>query len=236
MGGARFDPTGLYVAIETSGSTGSVAVTRGADALTVRTLERQGGHASLLVPSISEALAEASVEPGLLDGIVVGEGPGSFTGVRVGGATAKGLAHALGRPLWAVSSLAAAALAGDEWGAPGVRYVLFDARGDRVYGACYGIGTAGMETLVPPHAGNVRDVLASDVPPGAVFVGEGAERHRGAIGGAGFVVEGAPAGLPRAEGLVRYLGLHAGLEPVGSPRTWEPRYLRASNAEREWRA
>ncbi len=236
MSAPAFDSAGLYLALETSGPVGSVAVTRGAEPIASRILQRRAAHASELVPAIAEVLGEARIEPSGLDAIVVGEGPGSFTGVRVAGATAKGLAHALGLSLWAASSLAAAALAGEEWTRPRVHYVLFDARGDRVYGACYGIGAAGLETLVAPHAGRIRDVLSGEVPPGAVFVGEGAERHRGAIQGAGFTVEGSPAGQPRAEALVRYLSLSDGGGPVASLETWEPRYLRASNAEREWRA
>jgi len=236
VSGAAFDRGWLFLAIETSGPVGSVAVSRGTDTLASDTLDRQGAHASLLVPAISEALSEAGVRPSELDAIVVGEGPGSFTGVRVAGATAKGLAHALGLPLWAVSSLAAAALAGESWARPAIHYVLFDARGDRVYGACYGVGAAGLETLVAPHAGRIRDVLASDVPPGATFCGEGAERHRGAIRGAGFAVASPPAGHPRAEGLVRYLQIRHDATPVTELETWEPSYLRASNAEREWRA
>ncbi len=236
MSTARFDFEGLCLALETSGPVGSVAVTRGAEALATRTMERRAAHASQLVPAIAEVLEEAGAQPPDLDAIVVGEGPGSFTGVRVAGATAKGLAHALGLPLWAVSSLAAAALGGMGDGTrPTVRYVLFDARGDRVYGACYGIGDAGMETLVAPHAGRIRDVLAGDVPPGAVFVGEGAERHRGSIVGAGFEFSAAPAGQPRADALVRCLALGRQTEPVTSLESWEPRYLRASNAEREWK-
>lgn len=235
MSVGEFDPERLWLALETSGPIGSVAVTRGTEPLATRTMERRAAHASRLVPAIAEVLEEAGAEPGDLGAIVVGEGPGSFTGVRVAGATAKGLAHALGLPLWAVSSLAAAALAGQDLSSPAVHYVLFDARGDRVYGACYGIGVAGMETLVAPHAGRIRDVLAGDVPPGAVFIGEGAQRHRGSILGAGFEFSGAPAGQPRAEALVRCLALGRQIEPVPSLGSWEPRYLRASNAEREWR-
>ncbi len=236
MSTATFVPEGLYLALDTSGPMGTVAVARGSEILAKATLERQGAHASLLVPAVSEALEAASVDAGELAGVVVGEGPGSFTGVRVAGATAKGMAHALGIPLWAVSSLAAAALSGDEWGRPMVRYVLFDARGDRVYGACYGIGSAGMETLVAPHAGHLRDVLADEVPSGAVFVGLGAERHHGAINGAGFAVQGAPAGQPKADALLRYLGMHPDTPAIGSLSAWEPRYLRASSAERAWPA
>lgn len=223
---------GVLLALDTSGPFGSVAIGReGAVVAAVGLAERQQ-HASRLVPAIDEALSESGLGRRDLGGVVVGEGPGSFTGVRVAAATAKGLAHALGVPLWAVSSLAAVALA-SEVGT--VRYVLFDARGDRVYGACYGVGAARIEELVPPHGGTLRDVLADDVPPGGVFVGDGAERHRAAIEGAGYPVERG-SGDSAAEGLLRYLSLRPDTRPVPDPYAWEPAYIRASSAQRPWTA
>jgi tRNA threonylcarbamoyladenosine biosynthesis protein TsaB len=231
---ARFSAEGFYLALDTSGPVGHVAVSKGVDVLARARLERQGEHASHLLPAVSHTLDEAGVDVDELTGIAVGDGPGSFTGVRVAAATAKGLAAALRLPLWAISSLAAAALSEEALRHPAVRYVLFDARADRVYAACYGVGGAGVETLVAAHAGTLREVLAGEVPPGAVFVGSGAERHRRAIEGAGFPVRGAPLGEPTGDALVRYLELHPDTRPVTSLPAWEPSYLKASNAEREW--
>jgi tRNA threonylcarbamoyladenosine biosynthesis protein TsaB len=216
--------------MDTSGPFGSVAVGKGPEVLAHITLAEPRRHASRLIPAVEEALNVAAVSRGEVAGIVVGEGPGSFTGVRVAAATAKGLAHALGVPLFAVSSLTAAALASD--GEP-VRYVLFDARGDRVYGACYGVGSTGVQELVAPHGGTLRDALAGEVPAGAVFIGDAAGRHRAAIEAAGFPFwTGQPE--PFAVGLLRYLSLHATLGPVSDPSAWEPAYVRASSAERLW--
>lgn len=221
---------GLFLALDTSGGEGSVAVARGAEVLARAVIDERMEQASRLVPAIAEALGEAGVERTDLQAVVVGEGPGSFTGIRVAAATAKGLAHALGLPLHAVSSLAACALAHD---AGPIRYALFDARADRVYGACYGVGSLGgpgVQCLVPPHGGTLRDVLAGDVPAGAAFVGDAAERHRGAIEGAGYPVVGGEARVSLAEGLVRYVALEPGLAPVSDPFAWEPAYVRGSSA------
>jgi len=68
---------------------------------------------------------------------------------------------------------------------------------------------------------------------GAVFIGEGAERHVAAIQAAGFPVESAH-GEALAVGLLRYLACHADALPVADPTTWEPAYIRASSAERLW--
>jgi tRNA threonylcarbamoyladenosine biosynthesis protein TsaB len=216
--------------MDTSGASGSVAVGRGPEVLARITLTEPREHASRLVPAIDDALREASVAREEVTGIVVGEGPGSFTGVRVAAATAKGLVHALGVPLFAVSSLTAAAVVTD---AAPVRYVLFDARGDRVYGACYGVGATGVQELVAPHGGTLRDALAGEVPAGAVFIGDASDRHQAAIEAAGFPVQ-AGHGEPLAVGLLRYLSLQPGCEPVADPSAWEPAYVRASSAERLW--
>ena len=223
----------FYVGFDTSGVTGSVAVARGADVLARATLGDRGEHASRLVPTIADVLEEAGIDRSELSGVVVGEGPGSFTGVRVAAATAKGLAHALDCPIWAISSLVAAALSVE---GSGIRYVLFDARSDRVYGACYGIGGIGAETIIPPHGGALRNVLDDSVPPGAVFLGEGADRHRHAIEGAGFPVATGPVVHPSADGLFRYLALHPDAPPVTAVALWEPRYIREWQPDKAWSA
>ena len=229
----------IVLAFDTAGPLGSVAIASGADVLARGVMLRQSGHAAGLIPMIEETLEGAGVDREEVSGIVVGEGPGSFTGVRVAAATAKGLSRALGVPLYRVSSLAAVALAaapGSAFGSASIRYVLFDARAERVYGACYGVAHDHVEALVEPHAGELRDVLATDVPVGAVFIGDAAEKHRAVIEGAGYQVEAADPERTPADGLVRFLALSPDLGPVGDPGAWEPEYVRASSAERLWKS
>lgn len=235
---------GLLLALESSGAVGSVAVGRPGFAPRCRILlEERRQHAARLVPAVGEALEEAGVSMGELAGVVVGQGPGSFTGVRVAAATAKGLAHALRIPLWPVSSLAAGAVgpgwdgegadAGEEVAPEGggaVRYVLFDARGDRIYAACYRVGPSSVEALVPPRAGTLGRILTPPPPAGAVFAGTGARRHRERITASGFPVAPAPCGDPGAAGLLRWLGLDRGAAPADDPGLWEPTYLRSGSA------
>ena len=212
----------VLLAFDTSSAVGSVAVGRDGVVLARAELEEQRKHASALIPAISAVLLEAGIDKSELDGIVVGEGPGSFTGVRVAAATAKGMAHALELPLWPVSSLAATALSVTGFG---IRYVLFDARKQRVYGACYSVGKMGAETLVFPHAGTLREVLASEIPTGAVFCGEGSCHHRLAIEGAGFEVQPFPVTYPGGHGLLRYIKLYPKTPSVAVIQGWEPRYI-----------
>lgn len=226
-------PPDVLLALDTSTPLGSVAVSEGENVVARAVLTRQAAHASGLVPAIDEVLRVAGLRPSAVGGLVVGEGPGSFTGVRVAAATAKGLSAALDVPLWAVSSLAAAALARD---AATIRYVLFDARAERVYGACYGVGSSRMETLVEPHAAELRDLLDDEVPGGSVFFGDGAEKHRGVIEAAGFDVAPDAEEASLADGLLRHLLRRPDTEPVGDVASWEPEYVRASSAERLWKA
>lgn len=226
----------VRLAMDTSTPVGSVAVAVGDRIVARALLTRQARHAAGLLPAVEEVLTAAGVRREDLDALVVGEGPGSFTGVRVAAATAKGLARALDRPLYAVSSLAGEALAHRD---PAIRYALFDARAERVYGACYGVGSARVQTLVEPHAAELRDLLAGDgpsgdVPAGATFFGDGADKHRGAIEGAGFAVAAPEGETSLADGLLTYLSLVKEAEPLDDPAAWEPSYIRVSGAERLW--
>lgn len=248
-------PPGVLVAIETSGPVGSVAASRDGRTLAAVRLRERGAHASAMIPAVDGLLRDAGVGPSSVSGVVVGAGPGSFTGVRVAAATAKALAHAWSVPLFAVSSLAGAALSGpgvsptaggdgasrsgeseapEDPPAPDapVRYVLFDARGDRLYAACYDLG-GGLATLVAPHFVHLPDLLDSDIPAGAVFCGSGARRHQIRIESRGLRVLPEPLGDPSAPGLLDALVL-LGSEPVPDPGRWEPDYLRATEAERAW--
>ena len=81
--------------IDTATSRGSVALAREGEVLTSGDLHERGAHARDLVQRIDRLLAGTGLGPGDLQGIVVTLGPGSFTGVRVGLSTAKGLAYAL---------------------------------------------------------------------------------------------------------------------------------------------
>jgi tRNA threonylcarbamoyladenosine biosynthesis protein TsaB len=218
------------LALETSGRLGSVAVGAAGRVRAETRLEVPGNHAAELIPAIESALLEAGVRRAELAGIVVGSGPGSFTGVRIAAATAKGLAHALGLPLWAFSSLEAGAAA--EGAEASTRYVLFDARGDRVYAACYRVEPGGIESVVRPHATRIGDLIDDEIPSDASFMGTGATRHRAVLEAARRTVLDEPAGMPTAGALLRLLDLHPDRPPIAAADPWEPEYVKASSAQR----
>lgn len=241
----------LLLAFDTSASVGSVALARGTEVLASRLLVERSRHASRLVPAIAQVLDAAGVSRDGIEGIVVGRGPGSFTGVRIAAATARGLAAGLRVPVWAWSSLAAAAashrvrLPRSLTMEPGVdpadlpqeadgwpRYVLFDARGRRVYAACYRILPDRVEVLVEPRATTVDRILAEDLPPNVLFCGDGALRHAGLLTTADRFVLPLPAGLPTAEGLLKVHARQEDAPPLEPGSGWEPEYLRSSSAVR----
>ncbi len=103
-------PEGPYLlALETATPIGSVAVFAGEFLLGSVEIRREKSHARLLSPMIRDLLAYLEIAPAHLDAIAVAKGPGSYTGLRVGVSTAKGLCMALDKPLLSMSSLEALA-------------------------------------------------------------------------------------------------------------------------------
>lgn len=128
---------------DTSTPIASVALVDG-DRVLAEGTSASGRNTELLV-TIDDVCRRANVAPTALDAIAVGAGPGSFTGLRIGMATAKGIAFAAQRPLWAVSSLAALALdieitlANDQLftHVDGLIVAVLDAKRSEVFAGCY---------------------------------------------------------------------------------------------------
>jgi tRNA threonylcarbamoyladenosine biosynthesis protein TsaB len=245
----------IRVAIETATSSGSVAVARGDHVLAEATLGDQRRHAEAVLPALESVLSEAGLERRHIEEVVVGAGPGSFTGVRVAAATAKGLAAALSVPLVAYSSLLALAAA-----ARSDRPVcaLFDARRGEVYAGCWRVSGGRIEPLLTPRVGPLDSVVAAtrSWTPRPLFAGDGARRYAdtlsefGAESGAESGAEpgaesgaepgaesGAGAGSdvpshPRASTLLWLAAHHRGHGQVDDAAAWEPLYVRGSSAER----
>ena len=142
----------------------------------------RGAHASRLLVLLERALDEGGVAWADVDRIAVGVGPGGFTGLRIGIATARALAQARGLPLVPVSSLATlAAGAGD-----GPVAAVIDARRGEVFAAAWDGATALVEPAAYAPEALAERLLALDVPVQAV--GDGAVRFREELEGAGVAV------------------------------------------------
>ncbi len=125
----------LVLGIDTATLVCSVGLTRGGQLVGEHTLNIKKTHSQRLMPLISQLLEAADFKPGELQGIAVATGPGSFTGIRIGIATAKGLAQALDIPLVGVPTLdiiAAQFIYTDYLVCP-----ILDARRQQVYTAFY---------------------------------------------------------------------------------------------------
>lgn len=177
------------------------------------------GHAEALAPMVQQAMAEAGLAFRNLDRIAVTVGPGTFTGVRIGLAMARGLGLALGIPVIGIDTLTA--IAANALPAAGTILVAADARKDEAYHALVD-GTG--QTIRPPAVGPL-DAAAGGVTDGTLVIGTAAEAVIAASGREGLVRS--PAGdLPEAAAFVR---LAAGLpDPAAMPL---PLYLRAPDAK-----
>ncbi len=134
----------LVIAVDTSGRNGTVALCRGDhDKFEVlqRTFLAGGTYSAQLMPSISTALRQHNVDKTQIDGFVVVSGPGSFTGLRVGLATVKGLCEVLHKPLVTVSMLEALA---QIYGHAGETvFAILDAGRGEVYVGEYRVSSGG---------------------------------------------------------------------------------------------
>lgn len=194
----------LTLAFDTATNVATTALVRDGDVLGERS-----SRAAAVLADADQLLRDAGLRPDALDRLVVGTGPGSFTGVRIGLAAARGVALALDLPVAGVSTLDALAA-----GAPGAVPVI-DARRREVFVLADGE----LRCLAPGDL---------DVEAGRAYVGDGALRYRETIEAAGGVVppDGSELHVPRAR-------LHAALAGPGGPAELvEPLYLRVPDAER----
>jgi len=167
----------LLLLIETSTHHGSVAISRGDEVLASSLLPAGVPQAASLAPCIRDLLAGASIAVGALEGIAVSSGPGSYTGLRVGSSTAKGLAYSLGIPLIGIpSTLALAAGARLRWPEADFHLPLIDARRLDVYTALY---DAALQPLWEIRAARLDDPAFHAMLPGEgriTLPGDGAQK------------------------------------------------------------
>lgn len=221
----------LLLALDTSTLTGSVALVDGAGVLVAGRGGDPSAPSDQIAALCARLLTEAGVSPRQLDAIAVGAGPGSFTGLRIGLATGKGLAYALGRPLWLASSLAA--LAHDLAVADGALVVpVLDARRGELYAGFYravdgGRVAAAPEQVAPPEA--LAAAIAA-LPGPAHVLGDALDAHAAALAALpdGVTVHRDGPRTPSALGVAR-----AALAGDRRDRLHDgaPTYIRPSEAE-----
>lgn len=236
------------IGIDTSCRVGGIAVVRAGRLLGGELFGLEAGHSERLLPALERLLEELELQPDQIDGIAVSFGPGSFTGLRIGLAAAKGLAYAWQLPLVGVSTLKASA-----WTFKGVDAMIcasLDARRESVYRAWYDGRTleAAGSGPVPPEERVGVDVVAQEAEEArtagrqVILVGDGAPAVMSAIearrgrGEAAAAVAMAPFGaeVQRPANVACIGAEELKLGRRDDPFSIVPNYLRRSEAERRW--
>ncbi len=223
------------LALDTSSPACSIALADG-DAITERHEVRPREHTRILVPMIRGLLADAGIAPTSLDAIVLGNGPGSFIGMRIGAAVAQGLAYGADVGIIPVSSLAAVAAEVFATADAGTVLVAQDAHLGEVYMGHYRRDSEGRIVPARPEylhaAGGSIDLPAAAAAP-VVGAGQGWQRYP-ALAAANRQRLGAlvPVHHPRGR-YVLELGLAGGPAAAAlDPRSIEPAYLREQVAKK----
>jgi tRNA threonylcarbamoyladenosine biosynthesis protein TsaB len=189
-------------------------------------------HSAELLPVLAELLREAEVDWREVRALAVGVGPGTFTGLRIGVSTARGLAHGLGIGISPVSSLAALAAGLEEPADGRPRLPLIDARRRQVFASLYeGTASTRAEPEWGPLALDPDDLLArlADLDPAPLAAGDWALESRTDLEAAGAIVPPADSGL-HAVNALHVCRLGEAIEPL-PPERVRPTYVRLPDAE-----
>lgn len=161
--------------MDSSATVASVAICDGERLLAEYTVNNGNTHSETLLPMVENVLNYLSLKPTDIDLFAVSSGPGSFTGVRIGAATLKGLAFASGKPCVGVSTLHA--LAYNLLPLKGLICPVMNARRSQVYTALFRSDGERLERLLPDSALSISelDELLSKYSEGVYFCGDGYE-------------------------------------------------------------
>ena len=221
--------------IDSSGLVASVAVAEDGVLLGEYTTNYKKTHSQTLLPMLDELKKMIELDLGTLDAIAISAGPGSFTGLRIGSATAKGLGLALEKPLVEVPTLEG--LAYNLWGCSDLVCPIMDARRNQVYTGIYECND-GLRVVMDQNAMDVRDLLAELEKLGrkVVFLGDGVGAYRSVIQEeckVPFAFAPAHMNAQRAGAIAALGEVYFAQGKVVSADEHGPEYLRKSQAERE---
>ena len=224
------------LALDSSGLVASVAVLEDEAMIAEYTVNYKKTHSQTLLPMIDEIAKMINLDLATIDAIALMAGPGSFTGLRIGAATAKGLGLALDKPLVAVPTLAA--LAYNLYDTLSLVCPLMDARRNQVYTGVYYFAEGQMQTLKAQCAQDIEETIAylNSVKRPVIFLGDGVPVYRDVINEKMEVdYSFAPAHLSRqrAGALGSLAKIYYAQGETISANDYRPDYLRLSQAERE---
>ncbi len=224
----------IVLGIESATRVAGAAVVRDGRLLGEIYINRQVNHSEQLLPQIVHLLDSLELTPGDLEGIAVSSGPGSFTGLRIGMATAKGLAYAGDIPLLGVGTLEAMARPLTMLGLPALP--MINARRGESYLSLFDGSGRDLTGPVVLDAPGIRRLL-NETGERPVFLGDGLEVNRALLEEELGPLTGVPEAFrfPRAA-MVAALGEERMLEgDPGDLFGLEPQYVRETEAERNCR-
>ena len=161
------------LAIDSSGLTASCAIVEDETVLAEYTVSYKKTHSETLMPMINEICSMTATDIADIDAVAVAKGPGSFTGLRIGSATAKGLGLALEKPLIPVGTVEG--LAFNAWNHPGLICPIMDARREQVYTGIYRFENGELTEVYPQCAIAVEELLGilNEMEGPVLFLGDG---------------------------------------------------------------
>lgn len=235
------------LALDTSGLVCSVAVMEDDKLLSEFSIQHKITHSELLLPMMDEIRKRISLDLDTVDAVAVSAGPGSFTGLRIGCATAKGLCLAMNKPLIAVPTLDA--MAYQFYGNDNIICPMMDARRSQVYTGIYTFvpgkenekqfeTTFSMETIQEQSAMALEDIAEklNQLGKTVVLLGDGIPVYRDKLEKllkVNYVIAPAHMNRQRASALASLGKLYLREGRTVDTDSFSPEYLRASQAERE---
>lgn len=230
------------LALDSSGLVASAAVVQDGVLTAEYTINYKITHSQTLLPMLQELKEMIELDLDTIDAIALAAGPGSFTGLRIGSATAKGLGLALNKPLIEVPTLAG--LAYHFWGSEKLICPLMDARRNQVYTGIYTfekeIGKSGyrMCTVKEQSAVSIQEILGEldDMGREVVFLGDGVPVFQNVIEEklkVPFAFAPAHLNRQRAAAVAALAEIYYSEGKTVSAGEHRPEYLRLSQAERE---
>lgn len=226
------------LAIDSSGLTATVAIVEDDTTIAEFTINYKKTHSQTLLPMIDEMVKMVEADLNTIDAIAVAGGPGSFTGLRIGSATAKGLGLALGKPLIHIPT--ADAMAYSIYGCEDIICPIMDARRNQVYTGIYQMDGDKLQVLEAQMAVEIDELAKKLCTYGkpVIFLGDGVPVHKDRLEKELMTdhdIAFAPAHMNQQRAAaVGMLGIQYYKEgKTETAMEHKPDYLRVSQAERE---
>lgn len=226
--------------LDSSGLVAGVAIVEDDRLLAEYTTDYKKTHSQTLLPMLDEIQKMIELDLESIDAIAIASGPGSYTGLRIGSATAKGLGFALNKPLVEVPTLEG--LAWNLWGTEKLVCPIMDARRNQVYTGVYTFAAAGegyeLRTLLDGAARDIHSLIdwLNENGKNVIFLGDGVPVYGQTIRTeltVGYQFAPAGSNRQRAASVAALGALYFAQGRVVSAAEHAPEYMRKSQAERE---